>query len=80
MGHLEVIFLLYYAFMSSLLGYCGYFLVTALFKRCGQTGKDQWRMRKMNKGIENSNPRKGLKNGVAHNRQGKPTGQSDYCN
>lgn len=25
MGHLEVIFLLYYAFMSSLLGYCGYF-------------------------------------------------------
>lgn len=26
MGHLEAIFLLYYAFMNSLLGFCGYFV------------------------------------------------------
>lgn len=46
-------------------------MVTTLFKRCGQTGKKSGK-EEMNKRVENSNLRKGLKNCVAYNREEKP--------
>lgn len=71
MGHVEVIFLLCYVFMSSLLGYCGYLWSLHFLKDVDKLEKKSGK-EEMNKRVENSNLRKGLKNCVAYNREEKP--------